>query len=480
MNGSDWKMALRNVRRAPGAAAAVILTVAIGVAATATIFAVVDALYLRPLPGVDRPAELVNVHATSPDGSTFHSVSYPTWRELAADGGPFSGLTAFSSRLVSVGAGGEPRLAIVQVVTGNYFQVLGAKASLGRLLSPADDSAGSPPAAVVSESAWRDRFGADPSAVGRTVLVNGRPFSIVGVSAPGFTGTFLGQPFDVWLTIGGAGPIAGADAESPDRHWLELVGRRRAGVSLPMTSRALAVMAPRLEREWPVANRGIGFDVRQTTGFEDSLKGPAIAFFAVLAALALLVLAIACANVTGILLARALGREREIGIRAALGAGRARLVRLLLVENLFQFLAGGVVGVALSFWTAPLLERFDLPTPVPFAFHFAPGGRVILFGMAASALAGLLFGLLPAFLATRTDRTTFLREGMPTERRRTSRIRSVFVGGQVAISVLLLVAAGLFAQTVRNASAANPGFSPDGLSITSVDLSLLGYDAARA
>ncbi|MFN2632871.1 MAG: ABC transporter permease [Thermoanaerobaculia bacterium] len=255
MSSSDWKMAPRNVRRAPGAAAAVILVVAIGVAATATIFAVVDALYLRPLPGVDRPAELVNVHATSPDGSTFHSVSYPTWRELAADGGPFSGLTAFSSRLVSVGTGGEPRLAIAQVVTGNYFQVLGAKPSLGRLLTPADGSAGAPPAAVVSEAAWRDRFGADPAAIGRTALVNGRPYSIVGVPAPGFTGTFLRQPFDVWLTIGGAGPIAGVNAESPDRHWLELVGRQRAGVSLPMVSRALAVMSPRLEREWRLALR---------------------------------------------------------------------------------------------------------------------------------------------------------------------------------------------------------------------------------
>ncbi|MEP7132058.1 MAG: ABC transporter permease [Acidobacteriota bacterium] len=480
MKTGDWKLAVRNVRRAPGAALAVILTVGIGVAATATIFAVVDALYLRPLPGVERPSELVNVHATSPDGSTFHSVSYPAWKALTTPDGPFSGLAAFSSRLVSVGAGGDPRLAIAQIVTGNYFQVLGSSPTLGRLLNPSDDSPSAQPAAVVSEAAWRDRFGADPSAVGRTVLVNGRAFTVVGVAAPGFTGTFLGQPFDVWLTIGGAGAIAGANVDSPDHAWLELVGRRKPGVSIAMASRALSVMAPRLERQWPVAHRGVRFDVRQTTGFEDSLKGPAAAFFTVLAALALLVLGIACANVTGILLARALGREREMGIRAALGAGRATLVRLLLVENLFQFLAGGVVGVAISFWTAPLLERFDLPTPVPFSFHFAPGGRVILFGMAAAALAGLLFGVIPAILATRPDRAAFLREGMPTERRGTSRIRSVFVAGQVAISVLLLVAAALFAQTVRNAAAANPGFSPDGLSVASVDLSLLGYDADRA
>jgi predicted permease len=474
----DLRVALRDIRRAPGAAAAVVLTIALGVAAASTLFAVVDALFLRPLPGVGHPSGLVNVHATEPDGSSFHSVSYPDWKELDRSPDlPFSSLAAFSSRLVSLGiAGGEPRLGVVQITTPNFFQVLEARPHLGRFF----DAASSEPAVVLSHAAWKDRFASDTSVVGRTVLVNGRPFPVIGVTPPGFTGNFLAQPFDVWVSIGASEGIRGAgDVESPDRKWLELVGRVKPGVSLDAASRAMSILARRLERIHPVADRGLGFDLRRATGFEDSLRTTAVAFFAVLGLLGLSVLAIACANVTGILLARALAREKEIGIRAALGQSRASLVRLLLVETLVLFAAGGVLGLAVTAWSARLLERFQVPTPIPLAFDFTPGPRTALFAAAASLAGGLLFGLVPALVSTRPDFLPLLRSGAATERKRTSRARSAFVAAQVAFSVLLLVAAGLFQRSVRQAALADPGFRADGVTTTRVDLSLLGYDAPR-
>ena len=477
------RIAVRDICRAPGAAIAVCLTVALGVTAASTLFAVVDALFLQPLPGVGHPSSLVNVHATEPDGSTFHSVSYPDWRELdSAKELPFSGLAAFSSRLVSLGAqSAEPRLAVLQIVTPNYFRVLESRPYLGRFLDAEEPGASVEEAVVLSHAAWKDRFASDPNILGRTLLVNGRPFSVVGVAPPRFTGNFIAEPFDLWISIRASAGIRGTgDIESPDSKWLELVGRRKPGVSIEAAAQAMTVLSRRLERLQPAADRGLGFDLRRATGFEDSLRSTAVAFFSLLGLLGLSVLGIACANVTGILLARALAREREIGIRAALGQSRPSLVRHLLLETLLLFGTGGAVGVAVSAWTVRLLERFEIPAPIPITFDFAPGPRTVLFAAAASIAGGLVFGLFPALAATRPKILEILRSGSATERARTSRARSAFVAAQVAFSMLLLVAAGLFQRSVRLSALADPGFRADGVTTTRVDFSFLGYDAPRA
>jgi predicted permease len=477
------RIAFRDIRRAPGAAIAVSLTVALGIAAASTLFSVIDALFLRPLSGVGHPSELVNVHATEPDGSTFHSVSYPDWRELdQAPDLPFSGLAAFSSRLVSLAAeSGEPKLAVAQIVTPNYFQVLEATPYVGRFFSA--EQAGTPVEAgiVLSHAAWADRFAADPAVLGRTVQVNGRPFSVIGVASPGFTGNFLAEPFDVWMSIRGSDGIRGArDIESPDLKWLELVGRCKPDLSIDAAGIVMSMLPRRLERVHPVADRGMGFDLRRATGFEDSLKTTAISFFSMLALLGLCVLSLACANVTGILLARALAREKEIGIRAALGQSRASLVGHLLVETLLLFSAGGALAVCITSWSAHLLERFEIPAPIPIVFDFTPGPRTVLFAAAAALTSGLLFGLIPALASTRPQLLPLLRSGAATERIGATRARAVFVAVQVALSALLLVAAGLFQRSVRLSALADPGFHVDGATTTRVDFSLLGYDASRA
>jgi predicted permease len=476
------RQAIRALAKSPGTSLVVIATVAIGLCAVATVFAVVDTFFLKPLPGVARQAELVNVHATAPDGSSFHSVSLPTWRDLQEGNGALSGLAAFSSRIVSIGSGSEPRLAVVQVVTGNYFSVLGARPALGRFFLPEEDRApGRDAVVVLSHRLWKSDFGADPGVAGRVLSINGHPFTVVGVTEPAFNGTFVGQPFDLFVPTMMAPVVGTADRlESRDYVWLELVGRRRPGVSLKTAQAAFSAAGRRLEKAYPEVSRGVGFNLLPTTGFEDALRGSAIGFFGLLAGLSGLVLAIAGVNVSGILLARAVARERELSVRLALGAGQGRLLRQLLAENVLLFLAGGAAGMLLTFATLALLERIELPTTIPITFDLQPGARVFAFALVLSAVAGALFGLVAAVPATRPSALALLRAGASTERHGASRLRAVFVAAQVAMSALLLVAAGLFLRTVHQTAGVNPGFEPDGLTMTTVDLKLLGYDAARA
>jgi hypothetical protein len=268
-------------------------------------------------------------------------------------------------------------------------------------------------------------------------------------------GTFLGFPFDVWVPMRMA-PALGADASFDARGstWLEMVGRLAPGMTLPAARARMATLAARLARAYPDSERGVGYDLRPVTGFEDSLRGAAVGFFTILAALAGLVLAVACVNVTGILFSRASSREREIGVRMALGAGRPRVVRFLAAETVVLFLAGGGLGALLTTATAPQLERFRLPIALPITFDFTPGPRVVAFALIAALAGGLVFGPLNALSATRGVDTATLRSGASTERRRASRLRSIFVSVQVAAAVLL-VTAGLFSAP-RRAAAADP------------------------
>ena len=259
-----------------------------------------------------------------------------------------------------------------------------------------------------------------------------------------------------------------------------MVGRLAPGIGLASAQDRMKIVAGRLEREYPDSQRGIGYDLRPATGFEDSLRGGAVGFFAIMGALAGLVLAVAGVNVAGVLLARAFAREKEIGLRLALGARRSRIVRLLLVETLVLFAAGGACGALLATPTARLLAGFRLPFAVPIVLDLSPNPRSAAFALLAAAVGGVIFGLAAALPATRGTDTSLLRSGAATERRSAARLRSAFVSLQLAGSVLLLVTAGLFLRTVRHAATVNPGFDPEGMSMTSVDLSMLGYDAARA
>jgi putative ABC transport system permease protein len=480
----DILQAGRTLRKSPTTFGVVVATVGLGICAVATVFSIVDALLLKPLPGVARQSELVNVHATAPDGSSFHSVSLATWRDLRAGNPALSDLAGFSSRLVSLSTGGEPSLAVAQIVTANFFSVLGAKPALGRFFLPREDEApGRDAVVVISHRLWTSRFAGNPEVLGRNLLINGRPFTVVGVTQSGFVGTFLAEPFDLWIPTMMAPAVGIPQDRLTDRRttWLELVGRLEPGATIESARRAMNVRALQLGLAYPdIYFKGVGLDVRPATGFEDSLRSAAVAFFAVLMGLAVLVLAIAGVNISGLLLARAIGRERELSVRLALGAGRIALLRQLLAESLLLFLAGGCAGIALTLATTSLLERFQLPTPAPLAFDLQPGPRVFAFAIGVSLLAGLVFGFAAALPASRPSALGLLRTAGATERRGTARLRSIFVAGQVAMSALLMVAAGLLFRTVLQAAHADPGFDPDGLTMTTLDLRMLGYDETRA
>ena len=471
----DLRFARRQLVRTAGTSATIVGTIAAGICAATTVFSAADALLFAPLPGVQRQAELVNVHATAPDGSSFHSVSHPTYRDLRDGASVFSGLAAFSSRLVSLHASGEPRLAVVQIVTGNYFEVVGARPALGRFFGPAEDTApGRDAVVVLSDGTWKTQFGSDPRILGRVVRVNGHPFTVVGVAEAGFQGTFHAFPFDLWIPTMMASAVASGDRiEDRRMAWLEMVGRLSPGVSIETARSAMAGLARRIAAAHPETDRDLGYDVRRTQGFEDELRGPAVGFFSALGALAALVLLIAAANVSALWLARLLARDRELAVRMALGAGRGRLVRLLVIENLLLFLAGGAVGLFLTRWTTGLLESFDLPTPVPIAFALTPGPRVIVFAMTLAALAGLLSGLWAAMRATRPASTALLGARAGSDSASATRLRSAFVTAQIAMAVLLLVTTGLCLRAVRKGLAADPGFAAEGLVMTSLDLSLV-------
>jgi predicted permease len=336
------------------------------------------------------------------------------------------------------------------------------------------------PVAVIGDRLWRDRFGADPGVVGRALRLNGVPFTVVGVAPEGFIGTFVGLRFDVWAPITTARAIA-ADFELAERSIdrLEIVGRLAAGASPAQARAAVAALASRLDEAHPRAGRDREVAVEPLTGFDPGAGQAALGLVAVLLAVALLVLLTACLNVANLLLARASARQRELGIRVALGADRGRVARLVLTESLLLALAGGAAGLLLAVWATGLLHRLEPPVPFALAFDFSPDGRVVAFAVGVSLVAGLLAGLAPALRSGRTAVTPAIAVGGAGGGR--FRGRSFLVVGQVVASMILLVVAGLFLRTLGHAAQVDPGFEPDGVEIAPLlDLRLLQRDEAAA
>ncbi|HEY3119455.1 MAG TPA: ABC transporter permease [Vicinamibacteria bacterium] len=475
------RYACRTLLKAPAFTAAAVLTLALAIGAHTALFTLVNAILLRPLPGIADPGRLVNVHvhATAPGGVRFGSFSHPNYRDLREQQRALSGLAAFNGRGVSLGGPSGPELVGAQLVSGNYFSVLGVQPMRGRLIADADDRApGSSPVAVISHALWQRRFGGDPQAVGRPLTLNGFPFTVVGVAPVGFHGHFVGFPFEVWVPLSMAAQAApGEDLMARQSGWLELVGRLAPGVTAAQAQASLAAVAAQLERDYPTTNKGLGVDLRPMTGIDDSLRPGVLSFLAALQAVGLAVLLIACVNVAGLLLARAATRRREVAVRLAVGASRADLVRQLLTETLVLFALGGLGGLAVAAWTADLLHAFQPSFPVPLRFDLRLDLRVVAFGLGSTLLTALLFGLAPALQASRVDLVPALKNqaaGGPGR----SRLRGLFVAGQVALSVALLAGAGLLVRTLHRARSLDPGFDADGVQTARLDLSLLARDEA--
>ena len=479
----DLRYAVRQLFARPAFTLIAGLSLALGIGANVTLFTYVNAIFLQPLP-VARPAELVAIYTTDADFPGFVESSYLNLRDLRADRQVFSGLAMSMPVRVTLREGGrEAERLVGEIASSGYFAVLGVPAALGRTFVPHDDDRlGAYPEVVLSHGFWRRRFAADPRVVGRQLSLNGRPFTVVGVAAEGFHGTDALADRDLWLPLSSRQGIV----EQPQIGWfkergglmLKAVARLAPGVGERQAAAALDALAANLRREYPDANKGRGATLLPLAraSLNPNGRGRLVLAGWFLMTMVGLVLALACANVANLLVARTLARRREIAMRIALGVGRARLVRQLFTENLLLAALGGAAGLLLAVWGRRLLWAFRPPAlPDSLDLSFAP--RVLGFALALTLLTGILFGLLPALQTARVEVVGALKNQAAPPRRLGG--RSVLVVGQIALSLLLLVGTGLFLRSLREAEGIDPGIAADHLLVLSVSPAAAGYDDRR-
>ena len=482
---SDLRQTIRALLRSPGWTLAATSILALGVAANTTVFSWVRSVVLDPIPGASQPARLRVLVARTAAGDVTR-MSYPDFRDLAASTPVFDGLIA--QRWTGAGFGtpgtGSSQVISCSLVSADYFGVLGVAPTLGRGFRTEEGAGrGSAPVAVVSDALWRRSLRSDPAVVGKTILVNAQPFTVVGVAPPGFYGSLLGIGTDVWIPlvqIGRVDPAADRLENRADR-WLLTLARLKPGVDTEQADAALASAQSRLNQTYPGIHDGGRVSVVPLS--RSPWGGPAELgqILLTLAALVSLVLLIACANVANLLINRALGRRREIATRMALGASPARIRKQLLLESVLLSALAAAASLVAAFWTSGLLLAFIPPTGMPVRMNLSVDGRVVLFALAISLAANLLCSLVPSLQAGRTAVAADLTGGSRTvagERGR-ARLRSVLVAAQIALSTVLLVAAGLFLRSLTSSRRTDPGF--DNRNILLVDLKLFaaGYSPQR-
>jgi predicted permease len=498
----DLHFGLRMLRKSRGYTAVAVITLALGIGANTAIFTLIDAVLLKMLPVRD-PEQLVQLTWTDPHGRPDDTFSYPTFEEFRDRNEVFSGVLAFASLgKVNVGVNGEGQLADGQVVSGNYYQVLGVNALVGRAISPDDDKVpGASPAAVISYDYWRRRFSLDSGVVGKNLTLNGSPFTIVGVTPPEFFGLQAGNSVDVsvptkmlaqvkpeWSTVGNRSIF-----KAVDNWWLEIMARTKPSVSEQQALANVETLfeqvkraslgpgpsdVPQLDQE--ILNTRIQIEPgsRGLSALRRQFSKPLLILMVVVA----LVLLIACANVANLLLARATTRRKEIAMRLALGVGRLRLVRQLMTESLLLALCGGALGLLLAFGGTSFLLTLLSGSSNPILLKVDPDVRVLGFTALVSALTGILFGLAPALRGTQLDLAPALKEsaGNLGSAGRRPGLGRALVSLQVGLSLVLLIGTGLFIRSLQQLKSLYPGFDPEKVLVVSLDPTLVGYKGVRA
>jgi predicted permease len=472
----DVRYSARLLRRSPGFALMAFLTLAIGIGATTAVFSLVNRALISPLP-VERPGELLSVTNASSRGM-LPMFSYPNYADLRDRSGVFSSLVGYRFAPISVSTNGVNERLWGYMVSGNYFQALGVRPAAGRMLSPADDRApNAHPVAVVSYRFWQQRFGSDPAAIGRSVLVNGRSYTVVGVAAQGFFGTEVVAAPDLWFPLAMQPALENGRSLLDDRRaeMVLVIGRPAQGVPRAQVAAVLERVSADLAREFPDINKGIRIVLVPPGLVGGMMRGPIIGFLGLLLGIAGLVLLLACVNLANLLLARAIDRRREVAVRLSIGAGRAALVRQLLVESLMLSITAGTAGLVLAWWLMRLASTIRLPVDIPFVLDLPLDTRVLVFNLALSLLTAVFFGLVPALQATKADLATVLKDSAASGTRQSAAWRNGLIIVQVAISLVLLTGAGLMWRALGHTSTMILGFDPKGAVEVSFDLRLQGY-----
>jgi predicted permease len=480
----DIRLGLRSLLKAPVFTAAVVLTLGLGIGANAAVFAIVNRMLLRPMPV--RNAGNLYVLAVQHEGNESpHNVSWLDYLDYRDKGGAFEDVAAYDFGFVGLSADNHAERIVVSYVTSNFFSMLAVPPAAGRVLQPSEGTApGTDPVIVFGHAYWKKRFNGDPSVVGRAVLVNGKPFTVAGVVPEWFQGPYALIEFDGYLPLS----MKPADeyqtlTTKRDEHDLHVLGYLKPGLTQATAQAAVTVLAKQLEAQYPTTNKTVSARViperlaRPEANSADTTPAVAATFLVLVG----LVLLVGCVNVINLILVRATVRHREIAVRAALGASRARLIREMLTESLMLATLGGLTGALIGKGTASLIGRIPFPVDLPVHFDLMFDWHVFGYIATIALASGIGVGLLPALRASRTDLNSSLREGGrgASDGGHRQRLRSVLVVSQVAVSLVLLVAAGLFVRSVRSARTMDLGFDPAHVLNVGVDVAQMGYDEAR-
>ena len=479
----DLGYALRQLRANPGFTAVAVLSLALGIGVNSTIFTLVNGLFLKPLPVADIH-EVVEVFSTR-DDRMFDLSSYPDYVDFRDEVEAFDGMAANMTMVFSWNRDTHSETLFGELVSGNYFQVLGIEPAHGRWFRPEEDRTPSThPVAVLGYGFWERNFAGDPSIVGDTIKLNGTHFTVVGIAPPTFTGTIPVLSSDLWTPLMTA-PIVNIFAdlqaiiEERGRRSLRMYGRLAEGAMVDQARVQLETVATRLAGEYPATNehRSVNLKPLDEVRINPELDGIVAPFAGLLMGLVGMVLLVACANVANMLLARASARGREISVRLALGASRWRLIRQLLTESVILSLIGGAVALLLTYWASRLVAGFQPPLPIRVVIDLSPDVRVLGFTLCAALLTGVVFGLAPALRSSKPDLVATLKDdGTQGGGAGRFSLRNLLVVAQVAVSLVLLVTAGLFARSLGNAQSIDLGFDGANIAFVSTTMGAAGYD----
>jgi predicted permease len=478
----DVKFGLRMLAKNPGFTAVAVLTLALGIGATTTVFSWIDGVLLHPLPGVEKADELLSFETVGPNGEAL-TTSYPDYRDYRDHLTLLAGIAATQIEPLSIGEDDHGEQVWGELVSGNYFAVLGVKPVLGRAFLPEEygDKPGAFPIVVISHRLWRGHFNSDPHVVGRTIAVNRQQLTIVGVAPPDFRGTIGGLAFDLWVPfimhpqLQGVGEWMLRDRQTRQ---LIVIARLKPGVTREQARSEIAGLARRMAEADADTNTGISATVLPLWKSNFGMQGALLAPLEILMAVCFVVLAIVCANVANLLLARFTARQREFSVRLALGAGRFRLARQVLTESLVLASAGALAGIVLAMWMGGSLQYLLPPSHFPYAVDIHLNSHMLAFTILLGVAAAVLAGVAPAVHAARADLNESLKEGGRSDAagQAPHRLRGLLVIVEVSLALVALVCAGLLVRSFQATEGVNPGFDPDHVLLSRFFISTSGYN----